>query len=148
MDYQAETIRHVLDELAYWGRALRRRGPDDWWAKVRPFSRDNTEAWELAHNGVAYRPADWLDRPLTEAERQAFSRGVKELERVGVIVAVASPSGRVSHLRPTARGLAVGLRLCPEADRAAIRKALTTTKWATKEHLRAIDATEEAGADE
>lgn len=46
-------------------------------------------SWWQESRGVPYRPSRWLGRQLTDAERQALSRALAELEREGVIQRVA-----------------------------------------------------------
>jgi hypothetical protein len=84
-------------------------------------------------NGIPFAakrwfPAEWL----TDAFRQQVSRGLRRLEREGVLVRVTGDSGRTTHVRPTTLLADVLLELATERDAAeatAIRKSLGLTVW-------------------
>jgi hypothetical protein len=145
LDYQQEILDWTLASLNAWGTALDRQGPDDWWAQGWNSARDDRPTFQLAQFGAKYDPAGWLERSLNQAERQAFSRAVKELDHLGLIVPIYRHGSRLSHIQLTPKGLIVALKLIGAEDLAGIRVALTTAKWATPAHLAAIRAAGQGG---
>jgi hypothetical protein len=141
LDHQAIILTEALSALDDWGGGLLSRKADDsWW---KDFD-DQPFPFEMRHLGIPYEPKEWLDRPLTESERQGFSRGVKQLALLGLVVPVARYGSRLSHVRLTPRGLAVAIRVVrakgTEPDLRNIAKALKTSEWATAKHLAATKA--------
>ena len=134
-DVQAETLYWLIVSLDAFGQALLRNDPQlDRWAHFH-----NTECKVF---GPRYDPAGWWSADhgqIGPAERQAFSRAAKSLETLGLVTLIRRHGSRLSHVRPTPKGLAVGLRLAPEASRAAIRAAIQTAEWGTSDHLDALD---------
>lgn len=141
-DFQAEILHWLVVSLDAFGEALLRGDPHlDRWAgfydtpiKVFGPPYDPKLWWEADHGVIGV------------AERQAFSRAAKTLEAAGLVVLIRQHGTRLSHLKPTAKGLQVALRLTPEADRVSIAKAVRTATWGTKQHLAAIKAAEAPAA--
>ena len=140
IDYESEIMTAVVDGLDFFGAEIRAGAT---WAK--PVYREkeglHSVAYEIVHYGIPYIPKDWMDRTLTETERQGFSRGVRHLERLGLIVGFSRRS-RVSHLQPTPRGLEIGIELFrragDQADLEALDIALAAATWAGPEHRAAL----------
>ena len=106
------------------------------------------EPWAAAlvelSSGAEYLPSFWLDRSLSDAERQAYSRACRRLEQRGRVVRVVS-GGRVTHLQPTPRGLVDGIAAAADqfgepVDLACLVIALGKAAWATPEHRAAVAA--------
>jgi hypothetical protein len=90
--------------------------------------------WELKQvrdQGIEYKPAKWNGVPLDEAQRQAYSRAVLHLEKFGIVQRITERHrDRVTHVRPTSRGLRLALRLAGRsADRSAVTEGLQLTHW-------------------
>jgi hypothetical protein len=136
VDSEALILDWLLAGLDSLGEGLRRRDRQ-------------LDLWAMAYNsptkifGVEYAPGFWWESdygPISEAERKAFSRAAKSLEAAGLVVLIRQHGSRLSHLQPTAKGLQVGLKLCPQAGRENIAEALKAATWATPEHIRVIDS--------
>ncbi len=111
------------------------------------FSNSNP-AEQLRDLGVPYVPARWSEGETDQATRQAFSRAVRRLTGLGLLVAIRRRGNRISHLRPTPKGLHVAAELVmqrygttPDAD--SLVAALQTAKWATAEHTATTEALRE-----
>lgn len=70
---------------------------------------------EAESSVVDYEPARWLNRPLDEAERKAFSRELAAMEEAGLIFRLGD-NGRTTQLRLLPAGESAALALA-EAQR-------------------------------
>lgn len=118
--------------LTSWAEALVRKDRTlDRWAI--DFSDPRTTASRLRDYGVQFEPAGWLGRGLETAERQVWSRGLKFAIDMRLVQTVARNS-RVTHLRPTPRGIFRWWRWLKNDD--AMRRldelkvAFETAEWA------------------
>lgn len=134
IDYEAEILRHCLFALEAWGGYI---VAGERWALNPTF--------EIAVHGIEYRPAFWMDRALEPFERQGFSRGARELERLGLLDLVGT-GRRLRFLRPTPKGLTIAVKLLrgngEAIDLDIITAALGRAAWATPGHLDAVQAKE------
>jgi hypothetical protein len=85
----------------------------------------------LDPRGIPYEPNQWFSRPLTVAQRKAFSRAAQRLADAGLVRRAVGPKcDRVTHLALTAEGLRRGLALAtPDADPSAVFEGLLRTAW-------------------
>jgi hypothetical protein len=141
LDPEVEIMFHLLTYLEDFGRDIRQKHPRVAEAALRnpnPYS----PTYEIVNLGVPYAPARWLDGALSEAGRMAFSRAVKHLSKLRLIVPEASNGRRTTHVRPTARGVTIAVkvlwRMGEVVDLDALSAALSVAKWATPEHLAAV----------
>jgi hypothetical protein len=132
-DYEAEILYWMVVSLDAFGSAILRNDKHlDRWA--------NLPDAPCRLHGPRYDPTTWRTEqgPPTPADRQGFSCAAQSLEAAGLVVLVRQHGKRVSHVRPTPLGLRVALTLAPEADLAAIAKAIKTAAWGTAAHLATI----------
>ena len=139
MNVSKTILMCILADIDVLGEGIRNC---ELWASKRARSdgRTRSVAYQVVHCGAPYLPSAWADRPLTMAERQAFSRALRKLEADGLVVAVRSAGGRVLCVQLTPNGLIAALRLAPSANLDAIATALEATVWSTPEHLAALKA--------
>ncbi len=142
IDYESETLKAVVLDLLCFGEDLR-RGKSYTAPGYRNDPRQQTYASEVIRFGLRYAPGEW-QKGLTAAEREGFSRGVKHLERLRLVVPVERYGKRLTHLQPTPRGLEIGVKLLQRAGEfpnlQAIDAALEVMAWATPEHRAAVAA--------
>ncbi|MFN3297554.1 hypothetical protein [Caldimonas sp.] len=115
---QSDMLQAVLGELvAFAGQ------PDD------PLADADRWQWSMRHRGVPYRPDHWHGARLTPAQRMTCSRAVRGMATAGLVERVTEPRrNRVTHLRPTAAGLARALA-GNDANQTAVTLALRKTDW-------------------
>ena len=101
IDYESETLKAVVLDLLCFGEDLR-RGKSYTAPGYRNDPRQQTYASEVIRFGLRYAPGEW-QKGLTAAEREGFSRGVKHLERLRLVVPVERYGKRLTHLQPTPR---------------------------------------------
>ena len=110
----------VLAEIEALGRWEESDGQTVW----RP-----RELTALRHVGVPYRPAAWFGGPLGCAQRQAYSRAVRRLDRAGLVWLIRQRRrDRVSYLQLTAAGLRWALA-GSRVDHTALAEGLRRTVW-------------------
>lgn len=146
MDYEREILVQALSWLDFWGWALVTCDAGD---RTNSWCRDRTSKFPAEYEklGARYIPAMWAEwggYELTAAGRQAFSRAARHLESLGLIVAVRQSGTRLTHLRPTPRGLRVAVRLAQDdgnpPDLEYIAKAMLEAGWVTEGHREVLNA--------
>jgi hypothetical protein len=85
----------------------------------------------IRDKGIPYAPSKWDDVPLSDAQRQAYSRAAIQLQQYGLLERITeSRRDRVTHVRLTPNGLRLALQLAgPDADRSAVAEGLRRTNW-------------------
>jgi hypothetical protein len=140
-DCEAAILTEGLIALKDWGDGLRSRDRSSWWMKKFDDRHNQCFPFQMRHLGIPYEPREWVGEPLTSGERQAFARAAASLEALGLIIPVRQRGTRLSHFRLTPRGLQIAVVLNSDVDLQSVKKAIATTKWGTREHLRAVRVT-------
>jgi hypothetical protein len=145
-DHEAEILIAIIAELDTWGHALQSDRPQHKWARM--FYADNPaeqlQRWGVPNHAEIFA----IGKELTQADRMSFSRSIRRLAGLRLILPIRRHNSRVSHLQITPRGLELGVRLLrqngAEPDLENITTALKATRWATPEHLSTLETLKEA----
>ena len=139
-DYDSAVMRHLIASLDAWGTALRagEKWASWWWNAKNP-------AAALRSLGVSASVTEIMDNAeLDAAGRMALMRCIRGLCTAGLLVPIRRNGHRITHLRPTSKGLAVAVALVrqeggkPDLD--AVLVALDAAEWATDELRAAVEA--------
>lgn len=109
----------ILWEIKDWAEMIAEHG------NYHGISRWYPDWWL---HGVPFRPSQWID-DLTGAQRKAFSRAVAAMEEGGSISTIRGPSGRVTHIRPTAALLAEFREMLDAEDAAKVLEGVRRSRW-------------------
>jgi hypothetical protein len=146
LDYEALILEDLVANLDGWGQSLRENKPSDSWARM--FHSDNP-AQQLRDWGCRYDSESFaFGHDVTAADRMGFTRAARNLAGLHLVVVIRRRGSRVSHLQITPKGLDMGVRLVRsqggKPDLGNLALALATSRWATSEHLAAVEALKEA----
>lgn len=119
-DAEGADVLQALTDHIVWFASL-----DEWRATC---SRE-PEIVGMRRHGVPYAPCQWFG-PLSDAERQRYSRATMRLEREGYLTRITERHrDRVTHLVPTLNGLMWVLRSEGMLNTDSLAVGLRRTEW-------------------
>jgi hypothetical protein len=82
------------------------------------YAAEKRISWDAAEGLVRCTPGSWAAVDTSDpAERMRISRAYASLERRGLVERVSQTGRQITHLAPTAAGMAMAATLTTEADR-------------------------------